>query len=83
MDTPQSVEADRRFGYHSPADAKNPEERCLDHELVRAACKEAARVIILRCPEGRERSLAITKLEESMMWANAGIARQDAESGRL
>ena len=26
-------------------------------------------------PDGREKSLAMTKLEECCMWANAGIAR--------
>lgn len=27
------------------------------------------------CPESREKSLAVTNLEESVMWANASIAR--------
>lgn len=27
------------------------------------------------CPDSRELSLAITKLEEAIMWANASIAR--------
>jgi hypothetical protein len=27
-------------------------------------------------PPGREKALAITKLEEAMLWANAAIARQ-------
>ena len=30
----------------------------------------------LHCPESREASLAITKLEEAIMWANAAIARR-------
>lgn len=27
------------------------------------------------CPSSRERSLAMTKLEEAVMWANSAIAR--------
>jgi hypothetical protein len=27
-------------------------------------------------PDSREKSLAITHLEEAVMWANAGIARE-------
>lgn len=46
-----------------------------DHASVRKACADAARVITALCPEGREQSLAITKLEEAMMWGNAAIAR--------
>lgn len=29
-------------------------------------------------PEGRERSLALTKIEEAVMWANTGIAREES-----
>ena len=29
------------------------------------------------CPDSREKSLAITKIEESVMWANAAIARRE------
>lgn len=32
-------------------------------------------------PDGREKATAITKLEEFMMWANAGIARAGAAPG--
>lgn len=42
---------------------------------VRLACKAAADSFIEMVPEGRELSLALTKLEEAMMWANEGIAR--------
>jgi len=29
------------------------------------------------CPDSRERSLALTKLEEAVSWANAAIARNE------
>lgn len=39
---------------------------------VREGCK-ALHDILLALPSSRERSLAITKLEEVSMWANKGI----------
>ena len=45
------------------------------HETVQMHCKAAATAILSETPEGREQSLAVTKLEEAMMWANAAIAR--------
>jgi hypothetical protein len=62
-----------RFQFH-PADAQNTQD---DHRSIRGACLEAAYKVNDIVPEGREKSLAITKLEEAMMWANAGIARGD------
>ncbi len=42
---------------------------------IRLLGKGLAYEIEAMCPESRERSLAMTKLEESVMWANASIAR--------
>jgi len=61
-----------RFNYH-PADT---EYRQKAHEQVREQCLRAAEFINNNVREGREKSLAITKLEEAMFWANAAIARQ-------
>lgn len=36
---------------------------------------EAGQIIEAECPPGRERSLAITNLEQASMWAKAAIAR--------
>jgi len=36
-------------------------------------------LIITIVPEGREQSVALTKLEEAMFWANAGISRGSNE----
>lgn len=60
-----------RFEYHPPKD----DETRLAHELVRETMLRAAQIIAEKVPDGRELSLAVTKLEEAMMWANAGIAR--------
>ena len=41
--------------------------------------EEFAGFIDDNCPDCREKSLAITKLEEVVMWANAGLARGRGE----
>lgn len=60
-----------RFNYHPPSTPA----RQADHEDIRAVCLEVAMQINWLVPDGREKSLAITKLEEAMFWANAGLAR--------
>jgi divalent metal cation (Fe/Co/Zn/Cd) transporter len=60
------------FQYH-PADAA----KGVVHEEVRGELENVAHTIIQVCPEGRELSLALTKLEEAMFWANAAIARRE------
>jgi hypothetical protein len=62
---------ENRFAYHTPKDEKTG----LTHGDVRAKCLNLAVQLNELVPEGREKSLAITHLEEVMMWANAGIAR--------
>ena len=49
--------------------------RVVDH--LRAMAKRYAMVLNTVCPESRELSLAITKLEECVFWANAAIARNE------
>ena len=61
---------DNNFDYHAPDDVKK-----VKHEATRQALKITAAFILEQCPESRERSVALTKLEEVMFWANASIAR--------
>lgn len=63
-------EIEKRFTYHAPK-----EGQAEMYEEIRAKGKELAYLIEELCPQGREKSLATTKLEESVMWANASIAR--------
>ena len=60
-----------RFGYHAPKDDTTKQT----HRLIRSGMYLAAVTVMERVPPGREQSLALTKIEEAMMWANAGIAR--------
>lgn len=57
------------FTYHSPKDDQ-PER----YVILRDTAKDLATLIVANTPPGREQSLAITKLEESIMWANKAIA---------
>ena len=58
------------FSYHkpSPEDVENMRE-------IRETAKAFALLINRTVPNGREKNLAIQRLEEVSMWSNAGIAR--------
>lgn len=58
------------FTYHAPQPGQ-PEK----YQAIREKAKELAYLIVDLVPPSREQSLALTKLEEVSMWANAGIAR--------
>lgn len=60
-----------RFTYHPPKD-----DQAQIYEEIRDRAHRLARRINELAPEGREKSLAITHLEETVFWANAAIARQ-------
>jgi hypothetical protein len=63
---------DKAFNYHAPKDGQ-PHK----YQEIRYQAKCFAEMICELCPESREQSLALTKLEEVVMWANAAIARNE------
>jgi hypothetical protein len=60
------------FTYHAPKD-----DQPRRYEGLRNQAKVLAFLIAAYVPESREKSLALTKLEECIMHANAGIARNE------
>ncbi len=46
---------------------------------LRNKAKELAHTIQGYCPESREKSLALTNLQQCIMWANASIAINEKE----
>ncbi len=62
----------RNFTYHPPKDGQ-PER----YEEIRDRAAGFATVLCGLCPPSRELSLALTHLEETVMWANAAIARNE------
>lgn len=65
-------DVEKRFTYHPPKEGQ-PER----YEKIRGDAKDLADYIVKNCPDSRECSLALTKLEECVMWANASIARNE------
>ena len=63
-------ELDKRFNYHAPTGDKVGR-----HGSIRGECLALAYTLTALVPPGRELAVALTKLEEVMFWANAGIAR--------
>lgn len=61
---------EKAFTYHPPKDGQN-----VMYQAIREKAKELAYLLDKLVPDSREKSLAMTKLEECSMWANAGIAR--------
>lgn len=63
---------EKAFTYHAPKSGQ-PER----YISIREKAKEFAAMVNELCPESRERSLAFTKIDEAVMWANASIARNE------
>jgi hypothetical protein len=59
----------QRFDFHAATEVTKPQ-----HKAIRAEHKKLAAIIIETVPDSRERSLALTALQDSMMWCNAAIA---------
>jgi hypothetical protein len=64
-----SMDIDNVFRYHPPFG--NQAER---YTVIRATAKALAYIIQENTPASREQSLALTHLQEAVMWANAAIA---------
>ncbi len=63
-----------RFTYHAPDLAKTQK-----YESIRKNALHLSLLLNEYCPDSREKSLAITSLEQAVMWANAAIARSAQE----
>lgn len=64
------------FTYHRP-EGNQPER----YERIRSEAGKLAHLIACNTPESREQSLALTKLEEAIFFANAAIARNEKWDG--
>ena len=62
------------FAYHKPGPIAVEA-----HENIRGSFKMMACIVLDTVPAGREQAIVLTKLEEAMFWANAGIAREFAK----
>lgn len=71
-------ELKRRFTYHPPVTSDQVDS----YQRLRELGFELAMEIDQRVPDSREKSTALTKLEEAIMHANAGIARGDRSTPR-
>ena len=69
---PRGIE--HRFAFH----AATTQEKRDEHTSVRQQCRRLADSLNEVLPEGREKAVVMTKLEEVMFWANAAIARAGA-----
>ncbi len=63
------------FTYHKPFG-----DQTQRYEALRNLAKTMATLIQESCPESREKALALTNLQQSIMWANASIAINEREN---
>lgn len=63
---------ENNFTYHAPK-----LEQASRYEFIRSHARDFSKILNEECPASRELSLAQTKLEEVVFWANAAIARNE------
>ena len=69
-----AIDIENTFTYHKPFG--NQQER---YEEIRKTARAVAHKIEGSCPPSREKSLALTNLQQAIMWANASIAINERE----
>ena len=70
----RTFDVDKVFKYHKPKG-----DQASRYENIRAHAKNLAEFLDENCPESREKSLALTNLQQAVMWANASIAINEAD----
>ena len=60
-----------RFKFHPMSDEAKMHSNKIREDII-----STADVIDIYCPEGREKSLALTRLEECLMWANKSLSKK-------
>lgn len=63
------MDINRTFQYHAPKG-----DQTVRYEEIRGCAKVLAEVITKLTPASREQSVALTNLQQAVMWANAAIA---------
>ena len=71
----QDKQLDEMFTYHAPKG--NQQER---YQYLRKQAKRLAEAVVALCPPSREQSIALTKIQEASMMANAAIAINEKET---
>lgn len=66
---PIDKDIDNVFKYHAPKEGQPAK-----YEALREKAKEFAHLIVELCPESADRTIALRKLQETVMVANASIA---------
>jgi hypothetical protein len=69
------VPIDKPYAYHKPS-----QKGLYQINQLREAFSEMAELIKDTCPESRERSVAITNLETTAMWAIKAVVFNDPDS---
>lgn len=72
--TKANLEIENNFTYHAPT----PEQAEMIVN-IRDKARMFAYLIDNSAPDSREKSLAMTNLEQAVMWANAAIVRYDEQ----
>jgi len=63
-----------RFGFVPPTDVQKAK-----YGILRLKAHEMAVMLDQTCVDSREKSLAMTKLQESMMWAQRCVAARESQ----
>lgn len=67
------LDLDNIFKYHAPT-----ADQVTRYGALREKAKEFAQLIQTTTPASREQSVALTNLQQTVMWANAAIAINEA-----